>query len=334
MHKCISSNYLKKDSKPYNNNMELIPIGTSSASVMRSRGLSAFVLRCNENLFLFDCGDGTQFRLLEAGLRRSRIRAVFISHLHGDHYLGLLGLLTSMSLERRETPLTIISPKRLVGILKALPGLCPEEIHLQIRHVSLEEDIEWKQVYHEFGIQVCAHPLDHGRFCVGYRVEETGSLGRIDGALARTLGIRKPEHFQKLAAGKTVQMPDGQIIRPDQVKRTSGAVFAYVTDTRPCEAGLELAKNADLLVHEATFSESDKERAATTGHSTAWDAARLAKTAGAKKLLLTHMSSRYPDPSTLSREAKELFPSAEIAQEYQVYPILSEGQKPQTESAA
>lgn len=314
--------------------MELIPIGTSSASVMRSRGLSAFVLRSNENLFLFDCGDGTQFRLLEAGIRRSRIRAVFITHLHGDHYLGLLGLLTSMSLERRQTPLTIISPKRLAEILKTLPGLCPEEIHLQIRHVSLEEDIEWKEVYHEFGIQVCARPLDHGRFCVGYRVEETGSLDRIDGALARALGIREPEHFQKLVAGQTVQMPDGQIIRPDQVKRTSGAVFSYVTDTRPCEGGLELAKNADLLVHEATFSENDKQRAIATGHTTARDAARLAKAAGAKKLLLTHVSSRYPDLSILRREANELFPGAEIAQEFQVYPITQEGQKQQTEPAA
>ena len=302
--------------------MELIPLGTSSATIVRDRGLSAYALRCHGSIFLFDCGEGTQFRLLNAGIRRNRIRAVFISHLHGDHYLGLFGLLISMSLERRKSPLTIVGPKELADIIHALPGLHPEQIHFPIQHVQLDEGFELAEVYQQHGLRVSARPLDHGRFCIGYRVEEDGDSDRIDSGLARTLGVDEQEQFQRLSEGLNVKTSSGQIIFPDQVKRKSKTIFAYVTDTRPCKEGIDLAKNADLLVHEATFNRKDKERASLTGHSTAFDAALQAKAAMVKRLLLTHFSSRYPDINLLKQEAQTVFPNSDIAQEYRTYPIV------------
>lgn len=312
--------------------MELIPLGTSSATIVQDRGLSAYVLRSQGKVFLFDCGDGTQFRLLKAGIRRSRIRAIFISHLHGDHYLGLFGLLISMSLERRETPLTIIAPRELVDIIGAIPGLRPGEIHFQIQYVVLEGDCELQEVYQGDGLQVHAAPLDHGRFCVGYRVEKIDGANRIDGALAHAHGVDRQEQFQRLAAGHTIQLSDGRMVSPNQVKRRSREALAYVTDTRPCKGGLDLAGDADLLVHDATFSQEDAERASSTGHSTARDAALLAKTAGAGKLLLTHFSARYSDVTLLRREARAFFSNTEIAEEYREYSIVSKGDTPQTDS--
>ncbi len=312
--------------------MELTPLGTSSATIVQDRGLSAYVLQSQGKVLLFDCGDGTQFRLLKAGVRRSRIRAIFISHLHGDHYLGLFGLLISMSLERRETPLTIIAPRELVDIIGAIPGLRPGEIHFQIQYVVLEEGFESQEVYRGHGLQVHAAPLDHGRFCIGYRAEKIDGPNRIDGVLAHAHGIDQQEQFQRLATGHTVQTSDGRMVSPDQVKRRSRETFAYVTDTRPCEGGLDLAKDADLLVHEATFSQEDAERASSTGHSTAHDAALLAKTAGVGKLLLTHFSARYSDVTLLRQEARAVFSNTEIAEEYRVYPIVFEGDTQQTDS--
>ncbi len=314
--------------------MELIPLGTSSATIVKERGLSAYALRHRGNVLLFDCGDGTQFRLLRAGIRRHRIRAVFISHLHGDHYLGLFGLLISMSLERRELPLTIAAPDKLSDIIHALPGLHPDQIHFPIEHVRLDEGSALEEVYQQHGLQVHAQPLDHGEFCLGYRAEGKDNPERIDGELARTLGVDRQEQFQRLAEGQTVEIASGQAISPEQVKRKTGSVFAYVTDTRPCQAGIDLARNADLLVHEATFSQQDSERASVTGHSTAFEAAQQAKIAGTKKLLLTHFSSRYPDVNLLREEAQAVFPNSDVAQEYCTYPVGSASVRSQPASSA
>ncbi|MCY4225150.1 MAG: ribonuclease Z [Bacteroidetes bacterium] len=300
--------------------MEFIPLGTSSASIVQDRGLSSYVLKCNGDVFLFDCGDGTQFRLRKAKIRLNRIQAVFISHLHGDHYLGLFGILVSMSLARRTRPLILIAPEQLQYKIHTVLGIHGEVVDFPVEYVSLEDSFEFGEVYSDHHIQVTAHALDHGIFCVGYRVEKQDQH-RVNGTLAHRLGITKPEEFQRLSKGETIQLPDGQEISPDQVINQGKTIFAYVSDTRPCQAAVDLAKNADLMVHEATFSHADEKRAIATKHASALDAAKVAQSAGAKKLLLTHFSARYPDVTVLENEACTIFPHSEIAEEFRVYRI-------------
>ncbi len=302
--------------------MELIPLGTSSASIVRDRGLSSYVLRSGRNIFLFDCGDGTQFRLLRAGIRFSRIRAIFLSHLHGDHYLGLFGLLITMSLRRRTSPLTIVAPKEFRQILMAIPGLGSDELEFHIQHVGLDENGKSGPIYHEHGVTVHALPLDHGRLCFGFRVIQRSETLQIDRTLARSLGVTTQDEFKKLATGQTIRTPKG-LITPDAVKATHRIIFAYVGDTRPCEAGIELAKDSDLMIHEATFSQNDHDRASITGHSTAQGAAMVAKDAQSNRLLLTHFSSMYSDVIRLQEEARTVFPHAEIAKEFHEYSLGS-----------
>ncbi len=305
--------------------MELIPLGTSSATLVKKRGLSAHVLRSDGSVLLFDCGDGTQFRLKKAGIRHSRIKAILISHLHGDHLMGLFGLLFSMSLARRDTSLTIVGPEQLPSIVSAIPGLTPLALSFRINYVKVEEGFEHEEVYRENQLRVNARPLDHGAFCIGYRVTKYGPKKKIDVERARMLGINNSEQFRSLATGKSVRIMGGQVVTPKEVEDTSRlqSVFAYVTDTRPCAGGLELAKGANLLLHEATFSQEHEALAWSTGHTTTAGAASVAIEAGVKNLLLTHFSSRYSDLSVLEEEARVIFPDSAIAREYNVYDVLA-----------
>lgn len=305
--------------------MELISLGTSSATVVKERGLSAHVLRSDGGVLLFDCGDGTQFRLKKAGVRHSRIKVILISHLHGDHLLGLFGLLSSMSLARRETPLTIVGPAELAGIVSAIPGLSPLALSFRIHYVKLKEGFKHEEVYRENQLCVNARPLDHGAFCIGYRVTKNMRKRKIDVERARMLGINKSEQFRSLAKGRVVLTTGGRVITPEEVEGASSlqVIFAYVTDTRPCAGALELAKGANLLLHEATFSQEHAARAWSTGHTTASGAASVAIDSGVKKLLLTHFSSRYSDLTVLEEEARMIFPNTAIAREYNVYDIIS-----------
>ncbi len=302
--------------------MELIPLGTCSASIVKDRGLSAYALRINRDVFLFDCGDGTQFRLQTAGIQPTRIRVILISHLHGDHYFGLFGLLISMALERRKRPLIIVAPQGLSKTIHSIVGFQSSDLTFPIQFINLAEDFVSGEVYQHEGLHVSAHCLDHGEFCVGFRVERHSH--QIDGKLAMRLGVTESDQFKRLSAGQTVQLSDEKMISPDQVRKDSTVIFAYVSDTRPCQGGITLAENADLMIHEATFSHTDAERASLTCHSTATEAAQVAKTAGAKKLLLTHLSARYKDVKLIENEARSVFSNSELAQEFRAYPIKSD----------
>ena len=325
MHRCTGGNSSKPGLKQFSRYMELIPLGTSSATLVKERGLSAHVLRCDGSVLLFDCGDGTQFRLKKAGIRHSRIKAILISHLHGDHLMGLFGLLFSMSLARRDTSLTIVGPEELASIVSAISGLSPSALSFRINYVMLKEGFEHEEVYRENQLCVNARPLDHGAFCIGYRVTKCERKKKIDAERARILGVNNSEQFRSLAMGKSVLTTRGQVITPKEVEHTSRlqTIFAYVTDTRPCAGAVELAKDANLLLHEATFSQQHETRAWSTGHTTAAGAASVAVDAGVNKLLLTHFSSRYSDLSVLEEEARMIFPNTAIAREYNVYDIMS-----------
>jgi ribonuclease Z len=302
---------------------QVVPLGTGSAIPTRHRGLSGTAVWREGRLLLFDCGEGTQFRLLAAGLNRSRLDAVFVTHLHGDHFFGLPGLLTSLALFGRERALTVVGPAGLQEALTALPGLDGGALGFPIRWVALEEGFDHALVYETPELAVEARPLDHRVFAAGYRLEEKPRPGKLDAEAARTAGVREGRHFEALKRREPVTLADGTAVRPEGLvgPERPGASFAYCLDTQPCEGGRRLAEGAALLMHEATFTEDLRAQANQTGHSTARGAAEVAREAGAEYLLLTHFSARYADAAPLVEEARAVFPNTEAAEELRRYDV-------------
>jgi ribonuclease Z len=302
---------------------DIVPLGTASALPVRGRHLTSFALRREGQVLLFDCGEGTQFQLLEAGLKRSKVEAVFITHFHGDHLYGLPGLMMTLNMLERTEPLTLVGPAGLREIVTAMPGLSGEWLSYDVRYVELDRLFKHEIVYDQPEFFVEARPLEHRVFCAGYRFVEKTRPGKVDGKKARELGVAEGWQFEALKEGKAVRLADGHVVQPDEVvgPRRPGVRVAFVYDTMPCAGGRALAQDADLLVHEATFCEEQAERAETVGHSTGKQAAEVAQAAGAKRLLLTHFSARFPDPQPIVDEARAVFPNAEAAKELETYRV-------------
>ena len=305
---------------------EIIPLGTASAIPTRHRPLSATAVVRAGGMLLFDCGEGTQLQLLQAGLKRSRLDAICITHFHGDHFYGLMGMLSTLALLHREAPLTVVGPEGIEGIVKALPGLASDWLPYPITYVELPEDFRHAVVLETPDYYVEARPVEHRVFTAGFRYVERPRPGHLDVEQAKALGVTDYRHFRALKAGEAVTLPDGRTVRPETVvgPEQPGASFAYVTDTRPCAAGRALAEGADLLYHEATFGAAMAERAVETGHSTAVEAAEVARDAGAQRLLLGHFSARYKDTGVLVEEARRVFQNTAAAEELNRYPLQAD----------
>jgi len=310
---------------------DVIPLGTASALPTEERHLSALAIERKGRVLLFDCGEGTQYRLMDAGLSRVRVDAIFVTHLHGDHCYGLPGLLSTLALQQRDDPVTLVVPPGGRAMLEAIPGGGPKEVPfpLQIREVG--DDLTHTVVYETDEFTVEARPLDHRGFTMGFRFEERARPGRFDPERARALGVPEGPAFGCLQDGTPVAAADGTTVRPEQVlgPPRPGIAVAYATDTRPCDGGRALADDADLLYHDATFADDHQERAKETGHSTARQAATVARDAGAKKLLLGHLSARYPDPTPLAREVQSVFPRSTIADELRRYELDPRDKEPE-----
>jgi ribonuclease Z len=310
---------------------DVIPLGTASAVPTEERHLSALAIERKGRVLLFDCGEGTQYRLLHAGLKRTRVDAVFVTHLHGDHCYGLPGLLSTLALQERTDPVTLVVPSGGRAMLAAIPGDAPEDLPFPLRIREIEDGLTRAVVYEteEFTVEAC--PLDHRGFAMGFRFEERTRPGRFDPERARALGVPEGPAFGCLQEGESVTAVDGTTVQPEQVMGPPrpGIAGAYVTDTRPCDGGRALADDADLLYHDATFADEHRTRAKTTGHSTARQAAAVARDAGAQWLLLGHLSARYPDPAPLEREARSVFPASEIAEELRRYELDPRDKEPE-----
>lgn len=306
---------------------DVVPLGTGSATPTKSRHLSGTAVRRDGRVVLFDCGEGTQLQMAAAGLGRGRLDAVCITHLHGDHLFGLPGLVTTLALLGRTTPLTVVGPEALRGVFDAMPGLQPDGLPFPVHHVGLPEGFAHAVVYEDEHVTVEARPIRHRVFCAGYRYAEKTRPGNVDGPAARAAGLTTGEQFGAVLRGEPAVLADGTVVAPDGLvgPPRPGAVFAYVLDTVPCPEGVELARGADLLLHEATFGDALAGRAIETGHSTARQAAEVAREAGAKRLLLTHFSARYGDVSALVAEAREVFPETDAAAELAVYAVGAPG---------
>jgi ribonuclease Z len=309
--------------------MRLITLGTGSGKPTLKRNVSAMAAVWEAEWILFDCGEGTQIQVMRAGLHPSRLSAIFITHLHGDHFNGLAGLLSTMGLDRRERPLVVVGPPglseylALMAKLKALYVSYPLEVRqfgptsFKSSKGAAEHSASPVLVYESDKYTVTAMPLEHRVFDLGYRVEEAARPGRFDLERARALGIPEGPLFGRLQSGEVIELPGGRVISPSEVlgPPRHGKTIAYCADTRPCSGGRRLAREVDLLVHEATFAEDRTAEAASYGHSTAAQAAAVAKDSRAHRLLITHISARYADARPSLEEARLVFPQTTLAED-------------------
>ena len=301
---------------------EVVPLGVGSALPTQTRHLSATLVRREGRSVLFDCGEGTQLQLVRGGLTRGTLDAVCVTHLHGDHLYGLPGLVTTLAMLERESPLTVVGPQGVRAMMEAVPGVRSDG-SLPVRYVELAEGDAPGVVFEDDAVTVEARPIDHRVPCWGYRYQEKTRPGSLDGEGARAAGITEGDQFEALKRGDDVTLADGTVVRSADLlgPPRPGGAFAYVLDTMPCDGGRQLAGNVDLLMHEATFEDRHAERAHEVGHSTARQAAEVARDAGAGRLLLTHFSARYDSPKGLVDEAREVFPETEAAEELRRYPV-------------
>lgn len=292
--------------------MEITILGTSSAVPTEHRNHTAIILRAFGETMLFDCGEGTQKQLVKAKISPMKISKIFITHYHGDHILGLPGLIQSMGFRGREKDLDIYGPKGLHKLINAISNFGFFQINFNINIHEITDGIIIEN--DEYIIETAK--LEHNITNMAYSIYEK-KKPRFIREKAIELGIRPGPLFGKLHNGEEVEV-NGKIIKPEQVlgEPRKGKKFAYSGDSRPCKQMIELAKNSDLLIHEATYENEDQEHAIANAHSTVKEAIEVAKEADVNQLVLTHISTRYKEDKTMKKEAKELFENTIIAYDY------------------
>ncbi|HEX6982699.1 MAG TPA: ribonuclease Z [Balneolaceae bacterium] len=297
--------------------MIIVPLGVASATPTATRHLSSVAVWREGSVYLFDCGENAQMRMLQGGLKRSQIDCIFISHFDTDHYSGLIGLLSTLQLQRRERELTLVGPEGLQKFVEWNFEFSNVNLNYSINYVELAEDFEEARVVDEDEFYVEARPLNHSKFCIGYRFQEKDQPGKVDAGKAQAMGVNEDWQYKDLKAGKDVELEDGTVVKAIDIvgHPRPGDSFAYITDTKYCPNSVRLALNTNVLFHEATFSQSLADKAEETGHSTAKDAARVANEAKTKLLVITHFSARYTNEYVLLREARDDFFPAWVATE-------------------
>jgi ribonuclease Z len=289
-------------------------LGTSASRPTIERGLSCVAIIREGETLMIDCGEGTQRQMMRYGISFA-LGDLFFTHFHTDHFLGVLGLLRTLTLQGRTEPLRVWGPKGVQAMLKRGDGLGVERLSfaLEIVEVTPGTPIERK------GYAMLPFPVEHrAQPAVGYALIEEERRGRFHPDMARDIGIPEGPLWGKLHKGEIVTLADGRVIDPATLvgPTRTGRRVVVTGDTRPCDATVEAAADADLLVHEATFGDEEAARAVETGHSTAREAAGIANRAGVRRLLLTHFSARYSrDASDLEREAREVFPHVACARD-------------------
>ncbi len=287
--------------------MRVTFLGTAAARPTVSRNVSSLVIEREGEMLMFDCGEGTQRQMMRYGTGFS-FRDIFFSHLHADHFLGMIGLLRTLGLQGREEAVDLWSPRGTSAILGQAAELGLERVPFAVRYHELQagEPIDRGAYF------ILPFRTQHGGRSLGYALIERERLGRFNPERARELGVPEGPLWGRLHRGEAVEV-EGRTVRPEELVGAPrpGRKVVYTGDTRPAASVREAARDADLLIHEATFGEEDAERAHATGHSTARDAALLAREAGVLRLALTHFSPRYADdPHALEREARTVFPDA------------------------
>ena len=296
-------------------------LGTSAAVPYKNRYLAGQVLNVHDQLFLIDCGEGTQFRMSEFGIKRHKINHIFISHLHGDHFFGIFGILTSLALNDRNEPLFIYSPAGLKDIIntvfeksyyKSPFPIIFQEVDTSISNLIFENNI----------LTVHSFPLSHRIPTVGFIFKEkpavlniiSEKISEYNIPIAEIKSVKNGNDYKTLS-GKII--PNSELVMPAYKTRA----YTYCSDTQYDEKIIPLIRNTDLLYHESTFMDDMKEHAKITGHSTTIQAALIAKKAAVHKLILGHYSSRYTDLELLLSEAKTVFPDTVLGIDGEIYSV-------------
>ena len=286
--------------------MRLIVLGTSCSNPTVERNLTATALQFDGNWFLFDCPEGTQRQMMKAGVSYMRVHSIFLSHFHADHVLGLPGLIATMAMHERDTPLNIFGPKGTKKEIEKVMDLAlmKKNFEIKVKEVSKGVIVEGEKYAVE------AFPLKHGITCLGFSFKESDKTGTFQREKALKLGIPEGPLWSKLQKGESVKAK-GKTFKPEQVmdyeKGRQGKKVSIVMDTLPSDSYFDAIKDSDVLVHEAAFLEKHITRAKETKHSTAKQAAWVAAQTGAKKLVIVHISPRYKKNSMVENEARQEF---------------------------
>ncbi|MBN8835924.1 MAG: ribonuclease Z [Sphingobacteriia bacterium] len=293
-------------------------LGNNSALPAYNRHPTAQVVGLNEQLLLIDCGEGTQIQMSQYKIRRSKINHIFISHLHGDHYFGLIGLITSMGLLGRETPLTIHAPKELEAIIQLQLKVADTALPFMLTFNPLKEGI----ILNEKKFSVEAFPVQHRIECWGFIVREKKQPRKIDKDKIQQYAIPSV-FYERLKNGDDYEDKNGNIILNEWVTiaNTTPKSYAYSADTLYDEALVDKVKNVTVLYHETTYLKDLEERAKARFHSTTTQAASIAQKACVGKLLIGHFSSKYDSLNIFEEEAKTVFENTELALEGVCYKI-------------
>jgi ribonuclease Z len=297
--------------------LDIVFFGTSGSMPTAQRAPSSLLIRRGGDKLLFDCGEGTQRQMLRSSVGLIELEEIFLTHFHADHFLGLPGMLKTFALRGRELPITIYGPpglSDLFGDLRRVFGRLTYPFELvTLRPGDVLDRGEYRLEVFE---------PNHGRSAVGYALVEAPRPGRFDADAADALAIPIGPERGALQRGEAVTLPDGRVITPDSVvgDPRPGRKIVYAGDTAPAQSVVEAARDAEVLVHEATFAEEERERAEETLHSTAAQAAEVAREADVALLVLTHLSSRYFGPE-LVEEARATFPETVVPRDFDVVEV-------------
>ncbi|MFC0188353.1 ribonuclease Z [Fictibacillus aquaticus] len=303
--------------------MELYFLGTGAGMPFKERNTSAVALRMEKSggIWLFDCGEATQHQFLHSSLKLGKIKKIWVTHLHGDHIFGLPGLLGSRSFMQSEDDLTLYGPDGLDRFVSASLETSGTFLSYPL-HIETIEDGCWYEFEHS---RVLVKKLNHTVPSYGFRIEEKSRPPRLKADLLKKKGVLPGPLYNELKNGRDVTLESGEVLKSAHYlhKPEKGKTAAILGDTSPCEAAVELAKDADVLVHESTFSSQLKDHAEKFGHSTAMHAAHTARDANAKMLILTHISARYhkEESQILLDEAQPIFRNTYIANDFSSFKI-------------
>lgn len=289
-------------------------LGSSAAVPHFGRNHSAQILKIHNKTFLIDCGEGTQIQLKKRKIKVNRIHAIFISHLHGDHFLGLFGLISTMNIYGRKHDLDLFGPKGLKEFIELQIKITDTHFNYTINFIELNKTTS-DCILETEKIEVLTIPLDHQIYCNGFLFREKSSLRKINFSQL-PIYINDRQQFEDLKIGKDLFDSKGNIIVKNKEVTELAPLsrsYAYCSDTRYNEKIIDLIKNVSLLYHESTFLSELEERAFNTFHSTAQQAANIAKKAHVNQLLLGHFSARYTDIDDFLKESKQIFPNSQLA---------------------